>query len=76
MRSLYQRVTGRCRCCGQKLKSDQPTYQRLHEINERANRMSELLGRKPQVQSCRDCQQIVFEGEKGFEPTYLLIDVG
>lgn len=76
MKSLYRRVTGRCSCCGQKLKPNQKTYERLSQINQRANRISQFLGRKPKVQSCRECKQILFEGERGFEPTYLLIDVG
>jgi len=75
MRYFWRNLTGRCACCGQKLELKQTSTERLAQINRRARRLAKTLGRWPQVQSCRRCHKLVFEGELGFVPRYLLIDL-
>jgi len=75
MRYLWRNLTGRCTCCGQKLHVKQTSAERLARINRRAHRLAKALGRWPQVQRCRKCSKLVFEGEAGFVPKYLLIDL-
>jgi len=75
MNYIWRRLTGRCVSCGQKLNSKQIISDRMSEINQRAARLTKTLGRRPQVQTCRKCQQIVFESEPGFVQSYLLIDL-
>jgi hypothetical protein len=45
------------------------------EINIRANRLADELGRMPLAQNCSRCNSIVFEGEAGFVQRYLLVDI-
>lgn len=75
MKHLWRHVTGRCTFCGQKLISNQTTTERISAINDRADHQAKLLGRCPQVQSCQECEKIVFEGETGFVRSLLLIDM-
>lgn len=75
MKYLWRRLTRRCTFCGQKLNSKQTAAERLVEINNRGNRLIEQLGRQPQVQGCKRCHRIVFEGEQGFVHSLLLIDM-
>ncbi len=75
MKHLWRLLTGRCTSCGQKLKSKQTMIERLEEINNKGSRLAKRLGRMPQVQSCKNCHRIVFEGEPGFVQSYLLIDM-
>jgi len=66
--------TGRCKSCGQKLKSEQTIEERLQEINNIASHLAVKLGRQPQTQTCKECYKVVFEGEPGFTQSLLLID--
>lgn len=75
MKYLWRRLTRRCTFCGQKLNSKQTVAERLAEINNRSNRLIKRLGHQPQVQGCKKCQRIVFEGERGFVQSLLLIDM-
>lgn len=75
MRYIWRKLTKRCIFCGQKLNSKQTTAERLAEINNKGNRLIERLGHSPQVQSCKKCRKIVFEGEQGFVQSLLLIDM-
>jgi hypothetical protein len=75
MRYIWRKLTKRCIFCGQKLKSKQTTAKRLVEINNKGNRLIERFGHTPQVQSCKKCHRIVFEGEPGFVQSLLLIDM-
>ena len=75
MKHILRRLTQRCTFCGQKLKSKQTQIERLEEINNKAGLLAKRLGRMPQVQSCKNCHRIVFEGEPGFVQNYLLVDM-
>jgi len=75
MKYLWRRLTGRCALCGQRLNSKQTIAKRMAEINKRSSRLAKSLGRWPQVQSCKRCHKIVFEGEAGFVQSLLLIDM-
>ena len=75
MKYLWRQVTGRCTFCGQKLNSNQTTTERISEINDRADHRAKSLGRCPQVQSCKKCHKLVFEGDAGFVPSLLLVDM-
>jgi hypothetical protein len=75
MKYLWRRLMGRCTSCGQKLKSNQTTTERISEINDRADHQAKSLGRCPQVQSCKKCHKLVFEGEAGFVQSLLLVDM-
>jgi hypothetical protein len=75
MKYLLWRLTQRCTSCGQKLKSKQTMIERLKEINNKGNRLAKQLEHMPQVQSCKKCHRIIFEGEPGFVQSLLLIDI-
>lgn len=75
MRHLWRQLGGRCIQCGQKLRSDRTVPDRLSQINNKADRLAKSLGRRPQVQTCSRCEQLVLEGETGFVESYLLIDM-
>jgi hypothetical protein len=75
MRSLWRWLTKRCASCGQRLDSEKAIREQVSEINDRASRLAKSLGRWPQVQSCKRCHKIVFEGESGFVQSLLLIDI-
>jgi hypothetical protein len=75
MKYLWRLLTGRCTSCGQKLKSKQPIMERVSKINNKAEFLAASLGRKPQVQSCKKCHRIIFEGDPGFVQSLLLIDM-
>jgi hypothetical protein len=75
MKYILRRLTQRCTSCGQKLESKQKQRERLEEINNKGSRLARRLGRMPQVQSCKNCHRIVFEGEPGFVGSYLLVDM-
>ena len=75
MKHLLKRLNRRCTSCGQKLKSKHTKIERLEEINNRGSLLAKRLGRTPQVQSCKNCHRIVFEGEAGFVQSYLLVDM-
>jgi hypothetical protein len=75
MRYLWRRLTKRCISCGQKLNSKQTAAERLAEINNKSIRLTEQLGKPPQVQNCKKCNRIIFEGEQGFVQSLLLIDM-
>lgn len=76
MKSLWRLLKQRCTCCGQKLNPKQTPAERLAKINDKGRRLTRQLGRAPQIQSCRKCHRILFEGQTGFEQNYLLIDMG
>ena len=73
MKYLWRRLTARCMSCGQKLTLGQTETERIVQINKRSTKLAKSLGRWPQVQSCRKCHKIVFEGEPGFVQSFLLI---
>ena len=75
MKHLWRLFTGRCTSCGQKLRSKQTMIERLKEINNKGSRLAKQLERMPQVQSCKKCHRIIFEGELGFVQSLLLIDM-
>ena len=75
MRHIWRRVTGRCPQCGQRLNGYQTTGDRILEINSRASRLADELGRTPLAQNCSRCNSLVFEGEAGFVQRYLLVDI-
>jgi len=72
---MWRRLRRRCTLCGQMLNSGENPSQRVSQINDRASRRTEELGRRPLAQSCPRCHQIVFEGEPGFVERYLLVDI-
>ncbi len=76
MKHYWRRLTGRCTSCGQKLNSKKTLSTRIEEINNKGTRLASKLGRTPQARSCKKCNRIVFEGDPGFDPSYLLIDMG
>ncbi|MBN2020348.1 MAG: hypothetical protein JW749_08990 [Sedimentisphaerales bacterium] len=65
----------RCTCCGQALNGQRSSGEVISEINSRASRLIEELGRYPRAQNCNKCNRIVFEGEPGFVQRYLLVDI-
>ncbi|MGA2071363.1 MAG: hypothetical protein ABSG97_08425 [Sedimentisphaerales bacterium] len=75
MRYVWRRLTGRCTKCGQLLNGHQTASQRVVDLNARAGRITEILGRLPRAQNCGRCNHIVFEGEQGFVQRYLLVDI-
>ncbi len=75
MKYLWRRLTKRCTCCGQQLNGHQTINDRIIEINRRAIRLTEELGRIPRAQNCKKCNRLVFEGEPGFVQRYLLVDI-
>jgi len=75
MKYVWRRLTGRCPRCGQRLNGYQAASARILEINTRATRLTEALGRSPLAQNCNKCSRIVFEGESGFVQRYLLVDI-
>ncbi len=76
MKHVWRRLTGRCISCGQKLNPKKTLSIRIVEINNKGSQLASKLGRTPQAQSCKKCNRIVFEGDPGFNPSYLLIDMG
>jgi hypothetical protein len=75
MMHVWRRLTGCCPRCGQRLNGHQAASERVLEINNRATRLTEALGRSPFAQNCNKCSRIVFEGESGFVQRYLLVDI-
>jgi hypothetical protein len=75
MRYVWRKLTGRCTKCGQWLNGHQTAGQRVVDLNNRAGRIAEELGRPPQAQNCVKCNHIVFEGEQGFINRGLLVDI-
>lgn len=75
MKYLWRWLTGQCTACGQKLECKETVGKRMAEINKRSSQLANSLGRWPQVQSCKRCHKIVFEGEAGFVQSLLLIDI-
>lgn len=47
--------------------------QQVAQRNLRQQRLVELLGRRPRVQTCKKCGWSVFEGETGFKWDPLLL---
>ncbi len=72
---VWRRLRRRCTSCGQTLNTRGSPSQRVSQINDRASRLTEELGRRPLAQTCPQCHQIVFEGEPGFVQRYLLVDI-
>jgi len=72
---LLRRLMGCCVRCGQKNNQAQTTAERVAELNKRSGRLAKSLGRWPQVQCCKGCGRLVFEGETGYIPSFLLIDI-
>jgi hypothetical protein len=75
MKYIWRKLTGRCTICGQWLNGHQTAGERVIDLNTRATRIAETLGRPPCAQNCRECEHIVFEGEHGFIQRYLLVDI-
>ncbi len=75
MRYIWRRVRGRCPRCGQRLNGYKTAGERICDINNRASRLTEMLGRTPQAQNCSLCGRLVFEEEPGFVQRYLLVDI-
>ena len=75
MKYVWRILMGRCTCCGQPLNGHRPSREVLAEINDRASRMADELGRSPRAQNCHKCNHLVFEGEPGFVQRYLLVDI-
>jgi hypothetical protein len=75
MRHVWRRLTGRCTRCGQPLNGHRPAGELIMEVNTRASRLAEELGRTPLAQNCDKCNHLVFEGEPGFVHRYLLVDI-
>jgi uncharacterized protein with PIN domain len=74
VRQIWQKLTNKCPKCSQNLRSKDSPEKKVHQIETRIERRIASLGRQPRVQSCRECGQIVFEGERGFEESFLLVD--
>lgn len=72
---IWRRLRGRCTSCGQAINTRKSPSERVLQINDRANRLTAELGRRPLTQTCPRCHQIVFEGEPGFVQRYLLVDI-
>ena len=72
---LLRRLMGCCVRCGQKNNQAQTTAERVAELNKRSGRLAKSLGRWPQVQCCKSCGRLLFEGETGYTPSFLLIDI-
>jgi transposase len=75
MRNTVNRLLGRCPCCGQRLNGAYSPAQRIVQINNRVERLTAVLGRRPFAQNCEQCSKIVFETERGFVKRYLLVDI-
>jgi hypothetical protein len=75
MSYIWSRVMGRCPGCGQRLNGHRTADEKILEINNRASRLTKMLGRTPQAQNCSICGRLVFEEERGFIQRYLLIDI-
>jgi hypothetical protein len=75
MKYIWRKLRGRCTKCGQWLNGHQTASQRVVDLNTRASRITETLGRPPRAQNCGTCNHLVFEGEQGFVQRCLLVDI-
>ncbi|GEM_PF-5688142 len=74
MRYVWRLITRRCTRCGQSASGDS-AGERVIDLNDRAIRIAQRLGRAPRAQNCNKCNHLVFEGEHGFENRCLLVDI-